>query len=119
MNLKYIAIMESKELNEEGRIKVLITYKAKTVAFSADPKNNLKVTIDNIIKLAKMDVQKYWNLPEMNNGGQRITYRLGKIENGKNKIFQNTNDKREEQCLEDFGVKEGDSLILAQKVIAG
>ena len=104
---------------DDGRIVVYITYKAKTVAFSAYPKNNLKVTIDNILQLAREDVQRYWPLPEMNNGGQRITYRLGKIDNGKNKIFQHTNNKREEMCLEDYGVKEGDYLILAQKVIAG
>ncbi len=104
---------------EDGRIKLYITYKAKTVAFSANPKNNMKVTIDNIIKLAKTDPQKYWILPEMNNGGQRITYRLGKLDKGMKKIFQNMNNQREEQCLEDYGVKEGDNLILAQKVIAG
>jgi nucleoside-triphosphatase THEP1 len=111
--------MENQEANNDGRIKVFITYKAKRIPFSADPRNNLKVTIDNIVKLSKTDIQKYWNLPEINNGGQRITYRLGKIDNGKNRIFQNTNDKREEQCLEDYGIKEGDELILAQKVIAG
>lgn len=107
------------EQQDKARIKLYITYKAKTVAFSANPKNNLKVTVDNIIKLAKMDPQKYWTLPEMNNGGQRITYRLGKLDKGIKKIFQNMNSRREEQCLEDYGVKEGDNLILAQKVIAG
>lgn len=107
------------ENQEEGRIKLYITYKAKTVAFSANPTNSLKVTVENIIKLAKIDPQKYWLLPEMNNGGQRITYRLGKLDKGVKKIFQNMNNRREEQCLEDYGVKEGDNLILAQKVIAG
>lgn len=104
---------------EKGRIKLYITYKAKTVAFSANPKNNLKTTIENIIKLANTDPQKYWILPEMNNGGQRITYRLGKADRGVKRIFQNLNNLREEQCLEDYGVREGDNLILAQKVIAG
>ncbi len=104
---------------EKGRIKLYITYKAKTVAFSANPKNNLKTTIENIIKLANTDPQKYWILPEMNNGGQRITYRLGKADSGVKRIFQNLNSLREEQCLEDYGVREGDNLILAQKVIAG
>jgi hypothetical protein len=107
------------ETEEEGRIKLYITYKAKTVAFSANPSNNLKVTVDNIIKLANTDPQKYWPLPEMNNGGQRITYRLGILDKGIKKIFQNMSSRREEQCLEDYGVKEGDNLILAQKVIAG
>ena len=104
---------------EEGRIKLYITYKAKTVVFSADPSNNLKVTVDNILKLAKIDPQKYWSLPEMNNGGQRVTYRLGKLDRGVKRIFQNMNSRREEQCLGDYGVREGDNLILAQKVIAG
>ena len=107
------------EKKDDGRIKVFITYKTKTVAFSANPKLNLKVTIDNLKKLAKSDVQKYWDLPEMNNGGQRITYRLGKSENGKSEIFQFIDKKGEELCLEDYNIKLGDNLILTQKVIAG
>jgi hypothetical protein len=106
-------------VKEEGRVKIYITYKTKTVAFSAYIRNSLKVTIENIKSLAKTDPQKYWELPEMNNGGQRITYRLGRSDDGKQQILHPINSKGEEQCLEDYGVKEGDQLILTQKVIAG
>ena len=107
------------ELKEEGRVRIFITYKTKTVAFSAYTRNSLKVTIENVKSLAKTDSQKYWDLPEMNNGGQRITYRLGRSEDGRQQILHPTNNKGEEQCLEDYGVREGDHLILTQKVIAG
>jgi len=110
--------MESQERKEDGKIKVFITFKTATKAFLADPTNNIKVTIDNIKKIARDNPGKYWDLPEMNNGGQRIAYRLGRNVNGKNEIFQPTN-KGEEQCLADYNVKEGDNLILVQKVIAG
>jgi hypothetical protein len=113
--------MENQEAikTEEGRVKIYVTYKTKTVAFSAYVRNSLKVTIENIKSLAKTDIQKYWDLPEMNNGGQRITYRLGRSDDGKQQILHPTNQRGEEQCLEDFGIKEGDHLILTQKVIAG
>lgn len=109
----------NQERREDGKIKVLITFKTVTKAFLADPTNNLKVTIDNIKKIARDNPGKSWDLPEMNHGGQRIVYRLGRNVNGKNEIFQPINNKGEEQCLMDYNVKEGDSLILVQKVIAG
>ncbi|MCL2041724.1 MAG: hypothetical protein FWG84_06775 [Bacteroidales bacterium] len=111
--------VESVVKKDEGRVRIFITYKTKTIAFGAYIRNSLKVTIENIKSLAKTDVQKYWDLPEINNGGQRITYRLGRSEEGKQQILHPTNSKGEEQCLEDYGVKEGDHLILTQKVIAG
>jgi len=111
--------MENQEQKNDGKIKVLITFKTVTKAFKADPTNNLKVAIDNIKKIARENPGKYWELPEMNHGGQRIVYRLGRSVNGKNEIFQPTKNKGEEQCLADYNVQEGDNLILVQKVIAG
>jgi len=111
--------VENLKRREEGTIKVFITFKTITKAFLADPTNNLKVTIDNIKKIARDNPQKSWDLPEMNSGGRRIVYRLGRNVNGKNEIFQPAKNKGEEQCLADYNVKEGDSLILVQKVIAG
>ena len=111
--------MENQERANDGKIKVFITFKTVTKAFLADPTNNLKVTIDNIKKIARDNPGKSWDLPEMNNGGQRIVYRLGRTINGKNEIFQPTKNKGEEQCLTDYNVREGDNLILVQKVIAG
>jgi hypothetical protein len=111
--------MENQEQKNDGKIKVFIAFKTKEKPFLADPQKNLRVTIDNIRKIAKENPEKYWNLPEMNNGGQRIVYRLGRISNGKSELFQPTKNKGEEQCLADYNVKEGDKLILVQKVIAG
>jgi hypothetical protein len=111
--------MNNQEQQEAIKIKVYITFKTVTRALLAGSTNNLKITIENIKKIARANPDKYWDLPEMNHGGQRIIYRLGRSVNGKNEIFQPTRNRGEEQCLMDYNVKEGDHLILVQKVIAG
>jgi len=109
--------MEEERRDEEGRIKVYITYKDKTVLFSANPKYSLKVTMENLRKLANAYPDKFWELPEMDSEGQRITYFLGKIEN--KTIFHFSSNSGEEQSLEKYGVKAGDKLKIIRKVVAG
>jgi len=102
---------------EDDRIKVYITYQEKTVLFSANPKNSLRVTMDNMQKLANMYPDKYWLLPEIDNNGQRITYFLGKIDS--KAIFQYSGSEGGDQTLEKYGVKAGDKLNIIRKVVAG
>jgi len=109
--------MEEEKKDEEGRIKVYITYKDKTVLFSANPKYSLKVTMDNLQKLANTYPDKFWNLPEMDDEGQRVAYFLGKIEN--KTIFHFRSNSGEEQSLEKYGVKVGDKLKIIRKLVAG
>jgi len=108
---------DERMMDEENRIKVYITYQEKTVLFSANPKNSLKVTMTNMQKLANAYPDKYWLLPEIDNNGQRITYFLGKAES--KAIFQYRSDKGDEQSLENYGVKAGDRLKIIRKVVAG
>ena len=109
--------MSEEEKDEEGRIKVYITYKEKTVLFSANPKYTLKLTMTNLQKLANTYPDKFWRLPEMDNNGQRITYFIGKQES--KVIFHTSTATGEDQSLEDYGVKAGDRLKIIQKVVAG
>ena len=102
---------------EERRIKVYITFKEKTVLFSANPKYTLNLTMTNLQKLANTYPDKFWNLPEIDNNGQRITYYLGKQES--KSILHANAATGEDQTLEDYGVKEGDRLKIIQKVVAG
>jgi len=102
---------------EDDRIKVYITYQEKTVLFSANPKNSLRVTMDNVQKLANTYPDKYWLLPEIDNNGQRITYFLGKIDS--KAIFQYSDSDGCQQSLEKCGVKVGDKLNIIRKVVAG
>jgi hypothetical protein len=56
----------------------------------------------------------------MDNGGNRIRYYLGRMtEEGKSEVIKEKNSEGEEQSLFDYGVKEGDKLIIIKKVIAG
>ena len=109
--------MDDEKKIDESRIKVYITFKGKTILFSAYPLYSLKVTMDNIKKLARNNPEKFWTLPDIDNAGQRITYYLGKQEN--KTIFHSTATTGEDQSLEDYGVKAGDHLKIIQKVVAG
>ena len=109
--------MSEEKNTEDGRIKVYITYKEKTVLFSANPMYSLKVTMENIKKLSNAYPDKFWLLPEIDNGGQRITYYIGKQES--KTIFHSTAKTGEDMSLEDYGVKAGDHLKIIRKVVAG
>ena len=108
---------EEEKKSEDGRIKVYITFKEKTVLFSANPLYSLKVTMENLRKLSNTYPDKFWVLPEFDNNGQRITYYLGKQES--KTIFHSTAATGEDRSLEDYGVKAGDKLKIIQKVVAG
>jgi hypothetical protein len=108
---------EEQKISEEGRIKVYITFKEKTVLFSANPLYTLKVTMENLKKLANAYQDKFWYLPEYDNNGQRITYYLAKQES--KTVFHTTAATGEDRSLEDYGIKVGDRLKIIQKVVAG
>jgi len=103
--------------DDEGRIKVYITYQDKSVLFSVNPKNTLQTTMDNMQKLANMYPDKFWHLPETDSNGQRITYYLGKMD--AKAIFNRNSETGETQTLEKYGVKPGDKLKIIRKVVAG
>ena len=108
---------EEEKTDEEGRIKVYITYRDKIVLFSANPKYSLKMTMENLVKLSNAYPDKFWDLPEIDSDGQRITYFLGKVDD--KTIFHFRSNAGEEQSLEKYGVKVGDKLKIIRKVVAG
>ena len=108
---------EVKLNDDEGRIKVYITFQDKSVMFSVNPKNTLKTTMYNMQKLANTNPDQFWRLPEMDENGQRITYYLGKTD--VKAIFNMKSDTGEDQTLEAYGVQPGDKLKIVRKVIAG
>ncbi len=103
----------------DERIKLPITYKGKTVWFSANPVSALRTTLVNLQKLANTYPDKFWELPEMDNGGNRIVYYLGIEKEGKKILLQYTDNKGDELSLNSYGVQGGDTLFLIQKQIAG
>ena len=100
-------------MNSE-RIKIYITYKSKTIAFSANPRNRLKVTINNIIRLSKGDPQRFWELPKER--WLLDSLYLGKWDENGCVIFYPVNDEGESVCLLDFKIKERDRLVLVERI---
>jgi len=109
------------EDQEKKGIKLLFAYENKTCAIRVlDPKESIKFTVEKIKEETRNYPDKLWLLPEMDNGGNRIRYYLGRMtDEGKSEVIKEKNSAGEEQSLFDYGVKEGDKLIIIKKVIAG
>jgi hypothetical protein len=109
------------ENQEQQGLKLLFSYENKTCAIRVvNPKENIKFTLDKIKEEARNHPEQMWILPEMDNGGNRIKYYLGRMtEEGKSEVLKEKNSQAEEQSLFDYGVKEGDKLIIIKRVIAG
>jgi hypothetical protein len=108
------------ENQERQGMKVIFSYENKSCVIRIlNPKENIKFTLDKVREEARNMPDKLWVLPEMDNGGNRIKYYLGRMsEDGKSEILKEKNNG-EEQSLFDYGVKEGDKLIIIKRVIAG
>ena len=97
---------------DADRIKIYVTYHAKTIAFSANPHNWLKVTISNIIRLSKADPQRFWFLPKEK--WRLDDLYLGKWDENERITFYPFNDKGEHLRLQDYNIQEKDKLSLFQ-----
>jgi len=108
------------ENQERQGMKLLFSYENKTCAIRViNPKESIKFTLEKIKEEARNAPDKLWDLPEMDNGGNRIKYYFGRMtEEGKSEVLKEKNNA-EEQSLFDYGVKEGDKLVIIKKVIAG
>ncbi|MCL1851368.1 MAG: hypothetical protein FWF70_08225 [Bacteroidetes bacterium] len=108
------------ENQEKQGMKVIFSYENKSCVIRIlNPKENIKFTLEKVREEARNMPDKLWVLPEMDNGGNRIKYYLGRMsEDGKSEILKEKNNG-EEQSLFDYGVKEGDKLIIIKRVIAG
>jgi len=110
-------------MEEQGKqgIKLLFAYQNRTCAIRVlNPKESIKYTIDKLKEETRNYPDKLWNLTELDEGGQRIKYFLGrKAENGKEEILKEKNAAGEEQSLFDYNVQEGDLLTIIKRTVAG
>ena len=108
------------ETQEKQGIKVIFSYENKSCVIRViNPKESIKFTLEKVKEEARNMPDKLWVLPEMDNGGNRIKYYFGRLsEDGKSEILKEKKNG-EEQSLFDYGVKEGDKLIIIKRVIAG
>jgi len=108
------------ENQEKQGMKLIFSYENKSCVIRVlNPKESIKFTLEKVKEEARGMPDKLWLLPEMDNGGNRIKYYLGRLsEDGKSEILKEKKNG-EEQSLFDYGVKEGDKLIIIKRVIAG
>jgi hypothetical protein len=108
------------EEQEKQGIKVIFSYENKSCAIRVlNSKESIKFTMEKVREEARAMPDKLWVLPEMDNGGNRIKYYFGRLtQEGKSEILKEKKDG-EEQSLFDYGVKDGDKLIIIKRVIAG
>ena len=108
-------------MEESKGMKVIFSYENKSCAIRVlNPKESVKYTLDKIKEESMNNPDKLWHLPEMDNGGNRIRYYLGRmISEGKSEILKEKNSNGEEQSLFDYNVTEGDKLIIIKRPIAG
>jgi hypothetical protein len=111
--------MENQE--QQKGIKIIFSYENRSCAIRIlNPMESIKFTIEKIKEESKNYPDKLWTLPEMDNGGNRIKYYLGRMnEDGKSEVLKEKSSKGEEQSLFDYGVKDGDKLIIIKKTLAG
>jgi len=108
------------EDQEKQGIKVIFSYENRSCAIRIlNPKESIKFTLEKVKEEARNYPDKLWVLPEMDNGGNRIKYYLGRLtEDGKSEILKEKLNG-EEQSLFDYNVKDGDKVIIIKRVIAG
>ena len=109
------------ENQEKPGIRVIFTYENKSAVIRViNPQESIKFTIEKVKEEARCIPDKLWILPEVDNGGNRIKYYFGRMnEDGRSEILKEKNSAGEEQSLFDYKVKEGDKLIIIKKTIAG
>ncbi|MCL2167641.1 MAG: hypothetical protein FWH59_00775 [Lentimicrobiaceae bacterium] len=109
------------ENQEKQGIKLIFSYENKSCAIRVlNPHESIKFTLEKVKEEARSIPDKLWILPEMDNGGNRIKYYFGRMnEDGKSEILKEKSNTGEEQSLFDYKVKEGDKLIIIKKTIAG
>jgi len=76
-----------------------------------DPQKTIRDQINSIVHV--------FELPKVDNGGNPIIYRLGRVVDGEDQMLEFEDEDGREQCILDYGIQPGDHLQLIQVPIAG
>jgi hypothetical protein len=106
-------------IDQHQTIEIVLTYQGKSVLLGEINLNNtVKHFIKEVIRCAQEDPEMMFNMPETDMSGHMIRYFLTRDKNGKMEILKQGNRNGEEMTLFDYGIKEGDELIIAPIPIA-
>jgi hypothetical protein len=106
-------------MEEKNSIELVLTYQGKSVLVETNPYNTIERFIDETKKQAKESPDEMFNMPELDMGGNPMYYFLTRVKNGQTEILKPKNKAKENQTLDDYGVKDNDELIVQSKPIAG
>ncbi len=106
-------------MDEKNLIELILTYQGKSVMVDADPYNTIEHFIEETKRQAKENIDKMFNMPELDMGGNPMYYFLTRVKNGQTEILKPKNKEKENQTLDDYNINSGDELIIQSKPIAG
>jgi len=107
------------ENQEKNLIDLVLTYQGKSVGVETNPFYTIEYFIEETKKQAKENPAEMFNMPELDMGNNPMYYFLTRVVNGKTEILKPKNREKENQTLDDYGVKAEDELIIQSKPIAG
>lgn len=108
--------MENEQFYDEAFVITLTIEGTQYEEVDVEVTNPLKTIREQISSIVEV-----FNLPKMDNGGNPITYLLGRIEDDSDtpSILEFDDADGREQTLTDYNVQPGDRLHLIQRAIAG
>lgn len=108
--------MENEQFYDEAFVITLTIEGTQYEEVDVEVTNPLKTIREQISSIVEV-----FNLPKMDNGGNPITYLLGRIEDDSDtpSILEFDDADGREQTLTDYNVQPGDRLHLISRAIAG
>ena len=101
-------------MERENSITLRLAYQDKSALVRTNRYNTVERFIENLIKTANNDPEKLWHLPDFDDEGNPMAYFVAKIMDGQTEILKPRNGGID-MTLFDYGVKEGDELIIVQE----
>lgn len=107
--------MENNEFFREQ----LIVY----LTIEGTPYTEVEVEITDTNKTVRDEIDtimQVYGLPKMDNGGNPVEYKLGKInENGEPEVMELEDEEGFEKVIGDYSIQKGDHLQIVSVVVAG
>jgi hypothetical protein len=104
-------------IDQHQTIEIVLTYQYKSILVETNLNNTVKYFIKGAIRCAQENPEVMFDMPETDMLGDMILYLLARVKNGETEVLKLRNRNREEMTLFDYGIKEGDELIIIQQPI--
>lgn len=112
---------ETQNNMEENLIELVLTYRGNSVLVETNPHNTIEQFLNETIQFAEASPEVSWNMPVLDYEGNPMYYfitRVNKDNPAETEILRPRNREKEEMTLFDYGVQEGDELMIQIRVIS-